>query len=91
MYRALETELPDAVTWTRSDGGFFVWMTLAPHVDVEKVMAKAAEERVVVLPGTGCFSDGRGTKNLRLAWSLHPPDRLVEGVRRLGRALRAGL
>jgi 2-aminoadipate transaminase len=91
MYRALETELPDAVTWTRSDGGFFVWMTLAPHVDVEKVMAKAAEERVVVLPGTGCFSDGRGTKNLRLAWSLHPPDRLVEGVGRLGRALRAGL
>jgi 2-aminoadipate transaminase len=90
VYQALEAEMPDAVTWTRSNGGFFVWMTLAPHVDVEQVTAKAAEERVVVLPGTGCFPDGRGTRNLRLAWSLHPPQRLAEGVARLARAVRAG-
>jgi 2-aminoadipate transaminase len=91
MYGALEAEMPDAVMWSRSEGGFFVWMTLAPHVDAERVLARAAEERVVVLPGTGCFPDGRGTRNLRLAWSLHAPGRLAEAVGRLGRALRAGL
>ncbi len=91
MYAALDAEMPDGVTWTRTEGGFFVWMTLAPRVDMEKVTAKAAEERVVALSGTDCFPDGRGSHNLRLSFSLQPPDRIVEGVRRLGRAIRAGL
>ena len=53
--------------------------------------AKAAEERIVTLAGTECFPDGRGTHNLRLAFSLQPPDKIAEGIRRLGRAIRAGL
>jgi len=91
IHAALRAEMPDAVTWTRTDGGFFVWLTLAPEVDTDKVAAKAADEKVVVLPGTGCFPDGQGTRNLRLAFSLNPPDRLAEGVARLARAIRAGM
>lgn len=91
MYAALEAELPDAVTWTRTHGGFFVWLTLPPHVDTDKLAARMADEKVVALPGTGCFPDGRGTHNLRLSWSLNPPDVLTEGVRRLARAIRASL
>jgi 2-aminoadipate transaminase len=91
MYEALEAEIPDGVTWTRTEGGFFVWLTLPPRADIEAIHARAEAEGVVALPGTGCFTDGRGTHNLRLAFSLHPGDRLAEGVRRLGRALRAGL
>jgi DNA-binding transcriptional MocR family regulator len=91
MYAALAAELPDAVPWTRSGGGFFVWLTLPPQLDVEKLGLRMADEHVVALPGTGCFPDGRGGHNLRLSWSLNPPDVLAEGVRRLARAIRAGL
>jgi DNA-binding transcriptional MocR family regulator len=91
MYAALEREMPPGVTWSRSAGGFFAWLTLPPSADMARVAARAAEERVVTLPGTECFPDGRGTHNLRLSWSLQPPDRIAEGVRRLGRAIRAGL
>jgi 2-aminoadipate transaminase len=89
IYDALAAEMPPGVAWTRTAGGFFVWLTLDPAIDAEKVMAQAAEERVAVLPGTGCFPDGQGMRNLRLAFSLNPPDRLAEGIRRLGRAIRA--
>lgn len=91
MYRALEAEMPDGVSWTRTAGGFFVWLTLSPLADMERVMAREAEERVQAMPGTACFPDGQGTHNLRLAFSLQPPDQLAEGVRRLARAIRAGL
>jgi len=91
MARTLEAEMPDGVTWTRPGGGFFFWLTLPPRLDMEAVTARAIEEQVVALPGTQCFPDGAGTHHLRLSFSLQPLDRLAEGVRRLGRALRAGL
>jgi DNA-binding transcriptional MocR family regulator len=91
MYEALAREMPAGVTWTRTEGGFFLWLTLPPQADMARVHARAAEERVVSLAGTHCFPDERGTHNLRLAFSLQPPDRIAEGIRRLGRALRAGL
>ncbi len=91
MYEALAGEMPAGVTWTRTEGGFFLWLTVPSKADMAKVTARAAEERVIALPGTECFPDGRGTHNLRLAFSLQPPDRIAEGVRRLARAIRAGL
>jgi DNA-binding transcriptional MocR family regulator len=91
MYEALAREMPAGVTWTRTEGGFFLWLTLPPRADMAKVNARAAEERVIALAGTECFPDGRGTHNLRLSFSLQPPDRIAEGIRRLGQAIRAGL
>ncbi len=91
MYRALENEMPEAATWTRTDGGFFVWMTLAPRVDMARVGAKAEDEKVVALPGGDCYPDGGGTHNLRLSFSLQPLDKQAEAIRRLARAIRAGL
>jgi len=91
MYEALAREMPAGVTWTRTQGGFFLWLTVPARADMSKVSAKAVEERIVTLAGTECFPDGRGTHNLRLAFSLQPPDKIAEGIRRLGRAIRAGL
>ncbi len=91
MYAALAAEMPDGVAWTRSEGGFFAWLTLPAGTDVERMMAATLEEGVAALPGTACFPDGQGTHHLRLAWSLQPPARIAEGVRRLGGAIRAGL
>lgn len=90
-YRALEAEMPDGVTWTRTSGGFFLWLSMTTMADMPAIMAKAAEEKVVALPGTDCYPDGQGTHNLRLSFSLQPIDRQTEGIRRLGRAIRAGL
>jgi 2-aminoadipate transaminase len=91
MYEALAREMPDGVTWTRTQGGFFLWLTLPPRTDVARLVPRCAEERVIALPGTECYPDGRGTHNLRLAFSLQPPERIAEGVRRLGRAIRGAL
>jgi DNA-binding transcriptional MocR family regulator len=91
MQAALVAHMPEGVRWARPQGGFFVWLTLPPRLDVERMMAAATEAGVVALPGTACFADGRGSHHLRLSFSLEPLDRLGEGVRRLAGAIRAGL
>jgi 2-aminoadipate transaminase len=85
---ALEAEMPEGVSWTRPEGGFFVWLTLPAAVDGERLLVRAADARVVVMPGPACFPDGQGARHLRLSFSLQPLDRLAEGVRRLARAIR---
>jgi 2-aminoadipate transaminase len=91
MDAALQREMPDGVTWTRPEGGFFTWLSLVPWIDTEKVAAAAVEEQVQVMPGTACHTDGQGSHNIRLAFSLQPSERIAEGVARLGRAIRAGM
>jgi 2-aminoadipate transaminase len=91
LLAALAAEMPGGVTWTRPGGGFFVWLTLPERADVARIAARMKEEQVVALPGPECYPDGRGSHHLRLAFSLQSPERLAEGARRLGRAVRAGL
>jgi 2-aminoadipate transaminase len=91
MYQALEREMPAGVTWTRTEGGFFLWLTVPSNADMVRVNARAADEKVFALAGTECFPDGRGGHNLRLSFSLQPPDRIAEGIHRLARAIGAGL
>jgi 2-aminoadipate transaminase len=91
MQAALSAHMPEGVRWTRPQGGFFFWLTLPPRLDVERMTAAATEAGIVTLPGTTCFPDGRGSHHVRLSYSLESLDRLAEGVRRLGGAIRAGL
>ena len=91
MDSALRREMPDGVTWTRPQGGFFVWLSLVSWIDMERVAAATVEEQIAVMPGTACHTDGQGTHNIRLAFSLQTPEQITEGVARLARAIRAGM
>jgi 2-aminoadipate transaminase len=88
---ALATEVGDRATWSRPAGGFFVWLRLPPSVDGQTLLRLARAEGVAYLPGPLCFPDGRGWEFVRFAFSYETPERLVEGVRRFGRALRRAL
>lgn len=88
---ALATEVGDRATWSRPAGGFFVWLRLPPAVEGQTLLRLARAEGVAYLPGPLCFPDGRGWEFVRFAFSYETPERLVEGVRRFGRALRRAL
>ncbi|MFB9377213.1 PLP-dependent aminotransferase family protein [Kineococcus gynurae] len=84
----LDVELPEA-TWTRPGGGFYVWLTLPDGLDATTLAPAALAAGVAYVPGSAFFADGGGRDQLRLAYCFPPPDRLVEGIRRLGTAVRA--
>ncbi|MEU6409719.1 PLP-dependent aminotransferase family protein [Microbispora sp. NPDC046933] len=80
---ALEVLMPPGCTWTRPAGGFFVWVTLPEGLNSKAILPRAVAERVAFVPGTGFYSDGGGSRNMRLSFCYPEPDRIKEGVRRL--------
>ncbi|MGD9695612.1 MAG: PLP-dependent aminotransferase family protein [Thermoleophilia bacterium] len=88
MLRALEEEMPAEATWTRPDGGLFVWATMPDYVDTTDLLVAARERhQVAFVPGRGAFRDGRGGNSMRLNFSGVPEAVISEGVRRLGAAV----
>jgi 2-aminoadipate transaminase len=88
LLEALETEMPEGVTWTHPRGGFFSWLTLPGGVDADELLARAMADGVAFVPGVPFFPDGRGRSNLRLAFSRIDDQLISHGVRRLASLLR---
>jgi len=91
MLDAMDECLPklDGLKWTRPEGGLFIWVTLPPHMDAEKLFHAAVRENVAFVLGTA-FHPAGGLKNcFRLNFSFASADRIREGISRLGRALSA--
>ena len=88
MLRGLEDHMPAGATWTRPKGGFFVWLTLPEGFDCDQLMGRATSHRVAYVPGTAFYADGLGSRNMRLSYCFPTAERIYEGTRRLGEALR---
>ena len=91
MLRALDEHMPDGVTWSRPDGGFFVWITLPDSVDGARLFDEAAEHGVIFFPGQWFFPTRDTEHMIRLSFSTVPEDRIELGVQRLGETLREHL
>ena len=87
MLDALERHCAGLATWTRPEGGFFLWLTLH-HSEVDAVLAAAEQEKVSFLPGPHFSAEAPFTRHLRAAYGQVPEGQIEEGVARLGRALR---
>ena len=84
MLAALEEYFPPEATWTRPEGGFFVWVTLPPYVDANSMLAEALEHGVIYAPGDSFYPDGvRGRNSMRLNFSYESPENIREAIRRL--------
>lgn len=82
MLKALEDFFPKEATFTRPDGGFFIWATI-PGVDTKKMLDAALKHGVTFVPGVGCYPDGRGGESIRIAFCYESPENLREAIRRL--------
>ena len=90
LLRALHRQMPPEVTWTRPEGGMFVWLTLPPQIDGADLLAKSLEtERVAFVPGRAFFADGSNGNTLRLSFSCATEAAIDEGIKRLGRLIAA--
>jgi 2-aminoadipate transaminase len=87
MIAALERELPEPA-WRVPAGGYYLWMRLPEAVSGEALARAALRRGVRVLPATQFYAT-RGPENyIRLAYSDASPADIIEGIHRLGEALR---
>jgi 2-aminoadipate transaminase len=87
MLASMEKYFPPGVSWTRPQGGLFLWVTLPEHVDATEFLKVAVEEKVAFVPGTAFYPDGCGHNYMRLSFSNVTPEVIEEGIKRLGQAL----
>jgi DNA-binding transcriptional MocR family regulator len=80
MTAALAEHLPEA-SWTRPEGGYFVWLQLPEPLDGRAVVERA--EGVTAVAGTELAVT---SAYLRLSYSAVPADEIPEGIARLARA-----
>jgi 2-aminoadipate transaminase len=88
MLAALEREMPEGSSWTKPNGGFFVWLTLPDGLDAGDMLQKCVESGVQYIPGSGFYADGRGKQNLRLSFSAVNEEQIDTGIARLAAVTR---
>jgi 2-aminoadipate transaminase len=89
MLSALDQYLPPGCSWTKPDGGFYVWVTVPEGVDTKAMLPRAVTARVAYASGTGFYADGFGSRQMRLSYCYPTPERIREGVRRLAAVLES--
>jgi 2-aminoadipate transaminase len=85
------------VRWTRPKGGLFVWMTVPEDLDTRfdgPLFSQCLREGVLYVPGDHAFArepEAVPRNHIRLTFGVPSEPELVEGARRLARALCACL
>lgn len=94
MLAALETNMPESVTWTRPEGGLYVWCELPPHIDGNRFAERALLEYAVsIVPGSAFYPAGARNvetkrNTFRLSFSMISSEAARIGIERLGKLVR---
>lgn len=88
MLEALASSLADlGASWTDTDGGFFLWLTLPEDIDTDELFPIALQEGVAFIPGRAFSAAGHFGNALRLCFASTDGSRTRDGVKRLRRAI----
>jgi len=88
MLDALAEHFPREASWTRPQGGLFIWATLPDYIDTTDLLARALSHNVAFVPGRAAYLDGRGANSMRLNFSGVSDDDIRDGIRRIGEVVR---
>ncbi|CAA9551992.1 MAG: Transcriptional regulator, GntR family domain / Aspartate aminotransferase [uncultured Thermomicrobiales bacterium] len=91
MLDALARHMPEGTTWSRPEGGFFLWVTLPEGLDAGRMATQARERGVEFLPGRTCFMGDGGINTLRLSYSFAQDEQIDPGVKVIGEIARGEL
>lgn len=87
MQDALSRHFPAAITFTRPEGGMFLWGRLPEGIDSMELFEEAVKEKVVFVPGDPFYTNRTNTSAFRLNFSCVDSKTIEEGVKRMARAL----
>jgi 2-aminoadipate transaminase len=84
MIQGLEAGLPASVSFTRPEGGLFIWVTLPEEVDMNAFLKATIDAKLRVVPGVtfNCDTDAP-SHSFRLNYSTPSDQQIVDGIDRL--------
>lgn len=81
MLTALEQFMPNGFSWSKPEGGMFVWAAGPFGLDMERLYHDAVDRDVAFVPGTHFFPDtGRGLETMRLNFTMSDGGALTQAI-----------
>lgn len=89
MLEAMDEHFPTTASWTRPEGGMFIWVTLPEHIDGTQLLARAIEQNVAFVPGAPFYAGSDPQCNtLRLSFVTVSEEKIRAGIAILGKLIR---
>ena len=89
MLAAMDEHIPCDYSWTKPDGGMFIWVEGPAGVDAEALYWKAVEQKVAFVPGKYFYIDpADGLPTMRLNFTRQDEATIEEAIAALGRVMR---
>ena len=88
MLASLEKYFPKGTSWTKPEGGMFVWVTVPEYINTDELFNKAIEEKVAYVIGSAFYPHGEDKHHIRLNFTLPSKEQIDEGIKRLGKLLK---
>jgi 2-aminoadipate transaminase len=87
MLDAMAQHFPPGVSWTRPEGGMFIWVTLPKQIDAMKLLDLSLAAKVAFVPGAPFYANEPENNTLRLSFVTVPPERIRDGIAILGKLI----
>jgi len=88
MLDTIKKTFPKEVSYTKPEGGLFLWVTLPEYMNSKELLVKAMEKGVAFVQGSAFFPNGGHENTMRLNYSGLQEEKIIEGIEILGELLR---
>ena len=76
------------VTWTTSEGGLFLWVSVPEHIDTNELFFEAIKYKVAFVPGEQFYGENPAKNHLRINFSYASKEQLAEAIKRLADCIK---
>jgi len=76
------------VTWTKPEGGLFLWVTVPKHIDTHELFYEAIKFKVAFVPGEVFYGENPSKNHMRINFSFASKEQLAEAVKRLSNCIK---
>jgi len=76
------------VSWTTSEGGLFLWVSVPEHIDTNELFFEAIKYKVAFVPGEQFYGENPAKNHLRINFSYASKEQLEEAIKRLSECLK---
>ncbi|MCL4330395.1 MAG: PLP-dependent aminotransferase family protein [Candidatus Thermoplasmatota archaeon] len=83
MLKALEDSFPEWASWSKPEGGMFVWATLGGRINTSKMIARAIENKVTYISGASFYPEEIKYDGMRLNFTFPSDDDIPVAIKRL--------
>ena len=88
MLKALDEYFPEGSTWSKPDGGMFIWATLNESIDTTAMVGRAIKNNVAYVSGSAFYPKGEKKNSMRLNFTYPEDDQIPVAIERLSKVIK---